>query len=83
MTWLPIGRVAMVNVIAPFDRVPTPSWVAGVDVPSSKVTVPVGVPAAGAMGETVAAKVIGCPRTAGFEDDDTLSNGVDLPIAYR
>jgi hypothetical protein len=34
-----------------------------------KVTVPVGVPIAGATGETVAVNVIGSPRMEGFWDD--------------
>jgi hypothetical protein len=33
------------------------------------VTVPVGVPVAGATGDTVAVNVIGNPRIAGFRDD--------------
>src|ERR1700677_4908238 len=38
----------------------------------AKVTVPDGVPAAGATGPTVAVKVSGCPATAGFADELTV-----------
>nr|WP_229860059.1 hypothetical protein [Streptomyces anandii] len=40
--------------------------------PKSKVTFPVGVPAPGATGATVAVKVTGSPTTDGSGDDDTV-----------
>ncbi|OSY39993.1 hypothetical protein BG653_05637 [Streptomyces platensis] len=45
---------------------PTRAAVAGgVASPKSTVTVPVGVPAPGGTGATVAVRVTGCPTTAG------------------
>src|SRR5262245_38882858 len=40
-------------------------------VPSANVTVPVGAPAPGATGVTVAVNVTGCPAAAGFAFDVT------------
>ena len=41
-----------------------------VAVPLRKVTVPVGVPAPGAVTETVAVKVTACPTADGFGEED-------------
>ena len=57
----------MSNVAIPPDRVPVPS---GAE-PSLNVTVPVGVPAAGEVGDTVAVNVTDWPASNGFADDDT------------
>ena len=59
--WLPALKLEVVNVAVSCDRVPVPMVVA----PSRNVTVPVGVPAPGAVGVTVAVNVTACPRTAG------------------
>jgi len=40
--------------------------------PSRKVTVPVGVPAPGATGETVAVNVTDWPKIEGFTDEVTV-----------
>jgi hypothetical protein len=40
--------------------------------PSRKLTVPVGLPAPGAVIVTVAVKVTLCPKTDGFEEDVRL-----------
>ena len=40
--------------------------------PSLKVTVPVGVPAPGAIAVTVAVNVTDCPTDEGFDDDVTV-----------
>ncbi|MHA5055183.1 hypothetical protein [Streptomyces sp. SD15] len=40
--------------------------------PKSKVTVPVGVPAPGATGATVAVKLTDCPTTDGSGDETTV-----------
>ena len=58
----------VVSVAWPALSVPVPSVAA----PSMKVTVPVGVPAAGATGVTVAVNVTDCPDTDGFTDDVTV-----------
>ena len=46
--------------------------VASVTLPSSKVTVPVGVPAPGEAAATVAVKVTGCPKTDGLAAEMTV-----------
>jgi hypothetical protein len=69
MLWLPTISVLVEKAAAPFDSVPVPSWVGGVDVSSRKVTVPVGVPTAGAAAETVAEKVTGWPSGDGLLED--------------
>lgn len=53
MVWLPTVNAEVVNVATPPLSVPVPMGLP----PSRKVTVPVGVPAPGATGETVAVKV--------------------------
>jgi hypothetical protein len=55
MLWLPTARLDVEKVVAPFDRVPLPRTV----VPSSKVTVPVGVPRVDGTDVAVAVNVTG------------------------
>jgi hypothetical protein len=63
IVWLPSERLQGVDrAAAPFVRGSVPKVV----VPSIKVTVPVGVPVAGAAANTVAVNMIGRPRIAGF-----------------
>jgi hypothetical protein len=57
IAWFPRGSVPAENAATPFDSVPVPSCVAGAVAPSMKVTVPVGVPVAGATADTVAVNV--------------------------
>src|SRR5437899_4167032 len=58
--WEPTASVLVTNVAWPEPfRVPVPRVLE----PSMKVTVPVGVPAAGLFAVTVAVKVTGCPNT--------------------
>ena len=65
--WLPADRVDVVNVAWP----PLPSRVVPRGLPlSKKVTLPVGVPPAGAV--TVAVKVTGWPATEGLVDDEMV-----------
>ncbi len=65
--WLPADRVDVVNVARPS----LPSGVVPRGVPlSKKVTLPVGVPPAGAV--TVAVKVAGWPATEGLVDDEVV-----------
>ena len=52
----------------PPDKVPVPSDAT----PSLKVTVPVGVPDAGDVAETVAVKVTDCPNTLGLSEGATV-----------
>jgi hypothetical protein len=61
------------------DKAPLPRVV----VPSRNVTVPVGVPVAGATGKTVAVNVIFCPTAAGFWEEVTAAYGAKSPMAYR
>jgi len=61
----PCSRGEVATPEAP--RVPVPSEV----VPSKKETVPVGVPAPGALGVTVAVKVTDWPKTEGLVADVT------------
>jgi len=56
---------AMDKVATPDARVPVPMMVE----PFLKVTVPVAVPAPGAVGATFAVKVTDCPKTEGFAED--------------
>ena len=64
----PTANAEVVNVAVPPDTVPVPRVV----VPSRKVTVPVGLPAPGATGATVAVKVTDCPNTDGLADEATV-----------
>lgn len=65
---MPVVKAEVANVATPPLRVPVP-----IGLPASRnVTVPVGVPVAGATGETVAVKVTDCPRGAEFCDEVTV-----------
>ena len=64
MEWEPRPSEEVVNVACPPLNAPTPR----VAVPSRKVTVPVGVPEAGATTVTVAVSVRGWPVIPGFGD---------------
>ena len=63
----------MINVASPDEF---NSDVPSTNVPSEKVTIPVGVPEAKV--ETVAVIVTGCPTAEGFEDKATV---VDVGVA--
>ena len=65
---MPTANAEVVNVAIPPLSVPVPTGLP----PSRKVTVPVGVPAPGATGETVAVKVTDWPNTEGFADEVTV-----------
>src|SRR5436309_10147064 len=66
--WEPTASVLVTNVAWPEpSRVPVPRVLE----PSLKVTVPVGVPAAGLFAVTVAVKVTGCPDTDGLIEELT------------
>src|ERR1051326_8074286 len=67
MVWLPTASAELVKVATPPVSVPLPIGLP----PSRHVTVPTGVPAPGATGETVAVKVTDCPNTEGFTDEVT------------
>ena len=70
MLWLPSERLQWVAKAAtPFTKV----WIPRTVVPSRNVTEPVGVPAAGAAGDTVAVNVTGSPKSEGFCDDATAT----------
>jgi hypothetical protein len=60
--------VLVVKVAVPPDSVPVPRVV----VPSRNVTVPLGLPAPGAVTVTVAVKVTLCPKTDGLTDEATV-----------
>ena len=62
-----MARAEVANVATPPLNVPVPTGLP----PSRKVTVPVGVPVAGATGDTVAEKVTDWPKTEGFCDEVT------------
>src|SRR5437588_724679 len=66
----------MLSVARPeASSAPLPRLVA----PSKKVTVPVGIPAAGATATTVAVKVMACPDTDGLTD---VTNAVAVDPAF-
>jgi hypothetical protein len=68
IAWLPRESVVILNVATPLAfNVTGP--VPRVVVPSRKVTVPVGVPVAGATAVTVAVKVTDWPSEDGLELD--------------
>ena len=67
MVWLPTPRAVVVNVATPPLSVPEPIGMP----PSRNVTGPVGIPAPGATGDTVAVKVTDWPDPEGFTDDVT------------
>ncbi|GAO05922.1 hypothetical protein TPA0598_01_02920 [Streptomyces lydicamycinicus] len=65
---VPTPSALVVTLAVPPERVPVK-----VGPPEmTKVTVPVGVPAPGATGATVAVKVTGCPTTDGSGDEVTV-----------
>jgi hypothetical protein len=65
---LPTARADVVKVATPAPlSVPAPIGLP----PSRKVTVPVGVPAPGATGETVAVNITDWPETEGLTDEVT------------
>src|SRR5271169_6059401 len=65
---VPTDKVEVLNVATPEPfSVAVPRTL----VPSSKVTVPVGVPEPGALAVTVVVKVIDSPKADGFTEDDT------------
>ena len=64
MTCVPKERLEVVKVALPPDRLA----VAKVAAPSRKVTVPVGVPTAGATALTMAVKVTAWPKSDGFTE---------------
>ena len=67
--WLPTVRFEMLNVaVSELFSVPVPRIVE----PSSKVTVPVGMPAPGALALTVAVKVTDWPNTEGVTEEITV-----------
>jgi hypothetical protein len=72
--WLAVASKALMNVAWPPLSVPVPIIVA----PSKKDTVPVGVPAPGALAVTDAVNVTDCPKTLGFTDEPTLLDVVSL-----
>jgi hypothetical protein len=74
---LPPERLEVEKMAAPFApsvTAPVPKVV----VPSRNVTVPFGVPMAGARGVTVAVNVTDCPCAAGFAEE--LSATAALPL---
>src|SRR5712691_11100062 len=82
--WLPTDREEVAKVAAPPLSVPVPRVVK----PSLKVTVPLGVPAPGATGLTVAVKITDWPNTEGLAEEVTvvvvsalLTVNVPLPVA--
>jgi hypothetical protein len=68
MLWEPALNDEVLNVAVPPLSVPVPK----VAVPSLNVTVPVGVPAPGDTGATVAVNVTGWPKTEGLAEEVTL-----------
>ena len=63
----------MLNVVTPPLRVPVPRTLA----PSLNVTVPVGTPVPGAVGDTVAVNVTPCPNTEGLTE---LTSAVEVSV---
>jgi hypothetical protein len=66
--WLPTPSDEIMNWACPLLSVPLPR----VAVPSLKVTVPVGVPAVGLTGDTIAVKVTDWPYTEGLGEEIKL-----------
>jgi hypothetical protein len=65
MLWEPAPSDEVLNVAVPPPIVPVPKVV----VPSLNVTVPVGIPAPGDTGTTVAVNVTDWPKSDGFNDE--------------
>jgi hypothetical protein len=76
--WLPTDRDEVANVALPELNVAVPS----VEAPSRKVTVPDGVPVAGATALTVAVNVTDWPKTDGFTDEVTVVELPALPTVW-
>jgi len=68
IVWLPTESNEVANVALPALKLAVPNVAA----PSRNVTVPVGVPVAGATALTVAVKVTAWPKTDGFTDEVTV-----------
>src|SRR5437867_4459692 len=68
MLWLPTLKVDVAHVATPAASACAPQPVIEL-APSLKFTVPLGVPAPGAVAVTVAVNVTLCPNTAGFPDE--------------
>ena len=68
IVWLPTESDEVAKLALPELKVAVPKVAA----PSRNVTVPVGVPVAGATGLTVAANVTAWPNSDGFTDDVTV-----------
>ena len=66
--WLPTASDEVASVALPELKLAVPSVAA----PSRNVTVPVGVPVAGATALTVAVKVTNWPKRDGFNDEVTV-----------
>ena len=66
--WLPTASDEVARVALPAVKLAVPSVAA----PSRNVTVPVGVPVAGATALTVAVKVTAWPKRDGFNDEVTV-----------
>ena len=74
--WLPTDSEAILSVAWPeASSAALPKLVA----PSKKVTVPLGVPAAGATATTVAVRVMACPDSDGLTD---VMNAVAVDPAF-
>src|SRR5438445_11349998 len=71
MLWLPTLKVDVAHVATPTASACAPQPVIEL-APSLKFTLPVGVPAPGAVAVTVAVNVTLCPNTDGFTDDVRL-----------
>jgi hypothetical protein len=76
--WLPTDSDEVVKVALPELKLAVPR----VEAPSRKVTVPVGVPVAGATGLTVAVNVTAWPNTDGFTDEVTVVELPALPTVW-
>jgi hypothetical protein len=66
---LPTASEEVVKLALPPESVAVPR----VTAPSTKLTVPVGVPEPGVTAETVATKVTDWPNTVGFKVDDAVA----------
>jgi hypothetical protein len=72
--WFPTASEEVVKLALPPESVA----VARVTAPSTKLTVPVGVPEPGATAVTVATKVTDWPNTVGFKADETVAEPLAL-----
>jgi hypothetical protein len=69
IVWFPTASDEVVKLALPPESVAVPR----VTAPSTKLTVPVGVPEAGATAVTVATNVADWPNTVGFKIDETVA----------